>query len=148
MLQINCKEASSVKSGVLFFTDEYLVIQGKHFNVCGWSVRQETNNVAIPMRDILGMDFINMRSKTLLMIFIILTSALAMLGKSLLRRSKVILVLLILCCLTSLLCYLFKEYRFFRVTAMGYMVAVETKHYDINKLHYLISCWDVIRTAG
>lgn len=138
-------ESSSPNAGNISFTNEYIVIQGKHYNLRDWYIKKDVNNVAIRTQDILSIDFIKMRSKRLLMIFIILAFVMITFGKQLIRHSEFVFALLVIGCLVVFLSYFFRTYRFMRITSAGCIVALETKYYHINQLEYLISSWNYLR---
>lgn len=67
-------------------------------------------------------------------------------GKRIYRFSYVVLISLIICIAISFIVYFFNVHYFFRISSIGYMVAVDTKNYNKNDLQYLKSCWDSLGT--
>lgn len=138
-------ESSSVKSGNISFTNDYIVIQGKYYNLRDWYIKKHANNISIRTQDILEIDFIKMRSKKILMIFIVFVFILVTFGGRVANKSELMFVMLIVCCLLAFIVYFFRTYRFIRITSAGCIVALETKYYYRSQLEYLVLCWNYLR---
>lgn len=135
----------SPRSGNITFANGYLMIQGNHYNLRDWYIRREAGDVSICSQDILSIDFIKMRSKMLLMIFIAYAFVMISFGKKIYKQSEAAFAVLVVGCLGIFLWYILKQYKFIRVSSAGCTVALETKYYPINQLEYMISCWNYMR---
>ena len=69
--EISARDKSN-NSANLTMTKEYLVVKGKHYQVRNGYLYRSNQTQAISVKDILNMEYLTMRSKRLLIIFIIL----------------------------------------------------------------------------
>lgn len=170
------------KSANITMTKEYLVVKGNHYRLRDWYICKSSENVSVPVQDILSMEYITMRSKKMLIAFILFSCLLALDGKLLYKAVSITqsidseidkaesvynvvasddvdidvtdtlldrifnlkhTVLGVVCLVLtagstiSLLGYFLRPYHFFRISAVGQMVAVERKYYrkeDLEKL--------------
>lgn len=67
-LRVDPKLSGSAK---LVITDEYLIVKGMHYNVYNGYLSRSNKTRSIKVRDIMNMEYITMRSKKLLMMFIV-----------------------------------------------------------------------------
>lgn len=176
-------DSNSMESAKIILTDDFLVIKGNHYIIRDWYIKKTSANCSIKTQDILSMGVIKMRSKRMLMAFIISTMLIIIFGVSFDKISdslrnmdkqidkaenvlnffgqgvsdinaeetfKMFLVdalpfvmgVLVIGSLITLHRYLFKGYKFFRVTAVGMSIAVETKYYQTENINYLINVWE------
>lgn len=174
--------ANNEKSAGISMTNEYLVIKGEHYQLRDWYIRKSSDNVAISVKDILSMEYITMRSKRMLIAFLLFSCLLAFGGRMLyeavlftqsidseIDRAEdvyntvasddvdvsltetlldgvfsirfiglgVLCMILTAGSIISLFRYVFRPYHFFRISAIGQMVAVERKHYSEKNLEEL-----------
>ncbi|MBQ9198696.1 MAG: hypothetical protein IJ141_00770 [Lachnospiraceae bacterium] len=134
----------STKSANITLANGFLVIKGKHYRLRDWYIRKSSDNVAIPTKDILSIEFIKMRSKRALMLFVLFAMIFMSFGKILKRINENIPIILLVLCVITIFYYAFFTYRFCRITAMGNMIAVETKYYQREQLEQLIYCWNTM----
>ena len=85
------------------------MIQGNHYNLRDWYIRREAGDVSIRSQDILSIDFIKMRSKMLLMIFIAYAFVMISLGKKIYKQSEAAFAVLVVGCLGIFLWYILKQ---------------------------------------
>lgn len=174
--------ANNEKSANISMTNEHLVIKGQHFQLRDWYIRKSSDNVVIPVKDILSMEHIIMRSKRMLILFL-LFSCLLVFGAKMLYQAVcytqsmdsridqvegiynavtsdnvdvsltenlldkvfgirsvglgVFCIILTAGSIVSFLGYAFRPYHFFRISAIGQMVAVERKYYSKEDLQNL-----------
>lgn len=73
--------AHNEKSADITMTGEYLVIKGRHYLLRDWYICKSSENVSVPVKDILGMEYITMRSKRMLLTFLLFSCLLAFGGQ-------------------------------------------------------------------
>jgi hypothetical protein len=179
-------DAYDGKSADIIMTDEYLIIKGRHYQLRDWYIRKSSENVSVPMKDILSVEYITMRSKRMLIAFLMFSCLLVFGGKLLYKAVTVtqsidseidkaesvynavasddvdisltaamldgifnfkfaafgvFCMVLIAGSVISLLGYALRPYHFFRISAVGQMVAVERKYYVESDLQGLLSRW-------
>ena len=109
--------------GDLTLTNDYFVIKGKHYSIRDWYIGKSQDNIAIPTKDILNIDFITMKSKRLFVCYIVLMTVLIALTKILIRFTGGIpVIIILLCCVCSstvIILYHMKAYKLFRAIAKG-----------------------------
>lgn len=176
--------ACNNKSADISMTNEYIVMKGEHYRLRDWYIRKSSDNIAIPVKDVLSIEYITMRSKRMLVAFL-LFSCLLLFGVQLMFRAvsvtrsidseidkveqvyntvaeddvnisltdslleevfnprfiglSLFCMVLMAGSIVSLLRYVFRPYRFFRISALGQMLAVERKHYreaDLEQLRF------------
>lgn len=135
--------------GDLTLTNDYFVIKGKHYSIRDWYIGKSQDNIAIPTKDILNIDFITMKSKRLFVCYIVLMTVLIALTKILIRFTGgiffIIILLCCVCCSAVIIFYHMKTFKLLRVTAKGITVAVDIKNYEQVQLANLIVLWNNIR---
>ncbi|MBQ9198635.1 MAG: hypothetical protein IJ141_00455 [Lachnospiraceae bacterium] len=138
--------------GDLTLTNDYFVIKGKHYSIRDWYIGKSQDNIAIPTKDILNIDFITMKSKRLFVCYIVIMTVLVAFIKILIRFTVGIpVIIILLCCVCSstvIILYHMKAYKLFRVIAKGITVAVDVKNYDQVQLANLIVFWNNIRCTN
>ncbi len=138
--------------GDLTLTNDYFVIKGKHYSIRDWYIGKSQDNIAIPTKDILNIDFITMKSKRLFVCYIVIMTVLVAFTKILIRFTVGIpVIIILLCCVCSstvIILYHMKAYKLFRVIAKGITVAVDVKNYDQVQLANLIVFWNNIRCTN
>lgn len=162
--------AKDVGSANLTMTDEYLIVNGPHYNLSNGYVYRTEQTKAISVKDILNLEFVTMRSKRLFMIFVtfmsLVTLILPIIRKVLNNRQareavkeiynhiqsyestfnilKLIIAIHVILIMTSallLILYFIKCYRFLRISSVGAMIAVERKYYSKLDLDNLYEVW-------
>ena len=138
--------------GDLTLTNDYFVIKGKHYSIRDWYIGKSQDNIAIPTKDILNIDFITMKSKRLFVCYIVIMTVLVAFTKILIRFTVGIpVIIILLCCVCSSTVIILdhmKAYKLFRVIAKGITVAVDVKNYDQVQLANLIVFWNNIRCTN
>lgn len=140
-------EPVRAESATITLTSDYVVFKGKHYRLMNWYIKKSTDGIAVSTKDILSIDFIKMRSKRVLILFVVFATIFLTYGKTLKVIEEGVYVMLLILCALSLLYYVFGVFRFCRVTARGCMVAVKAGYYQKKQLEYLISCWNSMRNG-
>lgn len=157
-------------SANLSMTEEYLVVKGRHYNIFNGYISPADKSQAIPIKDILSMEFVTMRSKRLFMVFITLMSLVTLFfpairkliniinenrriarkaydlishsdTKTIIVIVVIIYIMMLVACICIFLMYFFKPFKFLRISTVGIMLAVERKYYNETELNALIKMW-------
>ena len=81
--------AHDERSANITMTNEYLVVKGQHYQLRDWYIRRTSENVAVSVKDILSMEYITMRSKRMLLAFMLFSCLLAFGGNLLYKAVSV-----------------------------------------------------------
>lgn len=76
MSQLEKMKSDNGKSADIILTNQYLLINGCHYRIKNGYIHKEKQPVSILVNDVLNMEMVKMRSKRLLIVFIIMTSLL------------------------------------------------------------------------
>lgn len=134
---LNIKAISDENANIIF-DSHYLYIQGIHYDMRNWFLKKDNKHISIPVENILDISFMTIRSKKMLILFITISSLLFIFSKIFLTYCKLFFYLILLIDLTIFLYYFFKKYHLLRIVAKDYMIAFNTKYYNISDFEQLI----------